>query len=59
MPEQAPLHPVKANPLPGLTVSATAVPVTNAAEQVLPQLIPAGLLTIVPPLAGEAFTFSV
>ena len=42
VPEQAPDHPVKAEPTAGVAVSVTGV-VANEAEQVPPQSIPAGL----------------
>lgn len=56
VPAQAPPHPVNADPWAGATVRATAVPETKLVEQVLPQLIPAGLLIIVPPADGFALT---
>jgi len=46
VPLQAPLQPVNVEPAAGLAVSTT-VPL-NDAEQVAPQLIPAGLLVTVP-----------
>jgi len=46
VPVQAPLQPVKAEPAAAVAVSVT-VPL-NDAEQVVPQLIPAGLLVTVP-----------
>jgi hypothetical protein len=44
----APLHPAKVVPAAGVAVSVTSVPLLNEAEQVPPQLIPAGLLVTVP-----------
>jgi hypothetical protein len=44
----APLHPENADPLAGVAVKVTCVPLTNAALHVAPQLIPAGLLVTVP-----------
>ena len=43
-----PLQPVKVEPAAGLAVRVTAVPLAKLAEQVAPQLIPAGLLVTVP-----------
>ena len=49
VPEQpAPLQPVKVEPAAGVAVSVTTVPSLNDAEQVAPQLIPAGELVTVP-----------
>ena len=48
VPVQAPLQPAKA-PLPLIfTVNVTVPPLANGAVQILPQLIPAGVLVIVP-----------
>ena len=55
-PEQAPPHPVKTKPCFGLTVRATVVPVTKLVEQDVPQLMPPGLLEMVPPEVGFAAT---
>src|SRR5207249_577708 len=43
-----PLQPVKVEPAAGVAVSVTAVPLEKLAEQVAPQLIPAGELVTVP-----------
>ena len=43
-----PLQPVKMEPAAGAAVSVTAVPLVKLAEQVAPQVIPAGLLVTVP-----------
>jgi hypothetical protein len=43
-----PLHPTKADRRPGLAVSVTVTLLANEAEQVDPQLIPAGLEVTVP-----------
>jgi hypothetical protein len=56
VPEQAPLQPVKALPRAGTTVRAMVLPVTKSLVQVSPQLMPAGLLTTMPPVAGTACT---
>src|SRR5947208_11519601 len=43
-----PLQPLKVEPAAGAAVSVTAVPPAKLAEQVAPQLMPAGLLVTVP-----------
>src|SRR5436309_8496074 len=43
-----PLQPLKVEPAAGLAVSVTAVPLVKLAEQVAPQVIPAGELVTVP-----------
>src|SRR5439155_25284011 len=43
-----PLQPVKVEPAAGVAVSVTAVPLVKLAEQVTPQVIPAGVLVTVP-----------
>ena len=48
VPEQAPLHPTKMELAAGAAVNVTDVPALNDAEQVAPQLIPAGEEVIVP-----------
>jgi hypothetical protein len=48
VPPHAPLQPLKLEPLAGLAVRVTFVFAAKLAEQVLPQLIPAGLLVTVP-----------
>src|SRR3989449_785364 len=49
VPEQPPpLQPVKVEPAAGAAVSVTAVPLVKLAEQVAPQVIPAGALVTVP-----------
>jgi hypothetical protein len=47
-PAHAPPQPLKLEPLAGVAVSVTALPLAKLAEQVLPQLIPAGLELTVP-----------
>jgi hypothetical protein len=49
VPVQAPDHPVKLELADGAAVNVTGVPKLKEAEQVAPQLIPAGLLVTVPP----------
>ena len=58
VPWQAPDQPLKVDPEAGVAVSTTAVPLLNVAEQVEPQLIPAGLLVTVPVPVPESFTVS-
>jgi hypothetical protein len=59
VPEQPPpVHPAKKYPVPGVAVSVICVLCANVAEQVVGQLIPAGLLVIVPWLAAGAVTVS-
>ena len=48
VPVQAPPQPAKTEPLPGVAVSVTAVPLASVAEHVVPQSTPAGLLVTVP-----------
>ena len=43
-----PLQPAKTDPEEGIAVSVTLVPPENDREQVVPQLIPLGLLVTVP-----------
>lgn len=43
-----PLQPAKTDPLDGVVVRVTEVPLLNDAEQVLPQMIPSGVLVTVP-----------
>jgi len=43
-----PDQPAKVEPKAGVAVKVTAVPLLNVAEQLLPQLMPAGLLVTVP-----------
>jgi hypothetical protein len=58
VPVQAPLQPVKVAPAAGAAVSVTAVPLLKAAEQVVPQLMPAGVLVTVPAPAPARLTLS-
>ncbi len=48
VPEQAPLQPANVDPALATAVSVTVVPLAKAAEQMEPQLIPAGELVTVP-----------
>jgi phage tail protein X len=56
VPVQAPLQPVKVAPAAGVAVSVTAVPLLKDAEQVVPQLMPAGALVTVPDPAPARLT---
>src|SRR6185436_18233283 len=47
VPVQAPLQPVKVEPVAGAAVRLTAAPLVNEAEQVAPQEMPAGVLVTV------------
>src|SRR5437773_1503636 len=59
-PEQPPpLQPAKVEPPAGLAVSVTEVPELYEAEQVAPQLIPAGFEVTVPPPEPGLLTVSV
>lgn len=49
VPVQAPLHPVKLLEPSGVAVSVTVVPPSKTVLQLVPQLIPLGLLLITPP----------
>src|SRR5438552_1416454 len=60
VPEQPPpLQPVKVEPAAGVAVSVTAVPLEKLAEQVAPQVIPAGALVTVPLPVPALLTVSV
>lgn len=58
VPEHAPVHPVKLEPLLGFAVNVTDVPVAKTALHVSPQLIPAGALVTVPVPVPESVTVS-
>jgi len=58
VPEHAPVHPVKVEPLLGFAVSVTDVPMVKLALHVDPQLMPAGLLVCVPVPVPEFVTVS-
>jgi hypothetical protein len=58
VPAHAPLHPVNIAPAPGAAVRVTSVPLLNDAEQVMPQLIPAGVLVTAPDPAPARLTVS-
>src|SRR5205823_3595817 len=59
-PEQPPpLQPLKVEPAAGAAVSVTAVPLAKLAEQVAPQVMPAGLLVTVPAPVPALETVSV
>ena len=46
--QPVPLHPAKVDPDAGVAVKATTAPLLKLAEQVVPQLMPAGELVTVP-----------
>ncbi len=58
VPVQAPPQPVKTDPALARAVRSTLVPEVKVAEQVAPQLIPAGLLVTVPEPAPCGVTVS-
>jgi len=58
VPEHAPVHPANMEPAEGEAVRVTTVPLTKFAEQVLPQLMPAGLDVTVPPPVPAFVTVS-
>jgi hypothetical protein len=58
VPVQAPLQPLKPLPGNGVAVKVTLVPPENAAPQVMPQLMPAGLLVTEPVPVPDLLTVS-
>ena len=48
VPEQAPLHPAKVEPVAGVAVKVTETPELNEALQVVPQLMPVRFDVMVP-----------
>jgi hypothetical protein len=56
VPEQAPDQPAKVEPVPGVAVRVTLVPLEKEALHVEPQLIPLGLLVTVPVPARETLS---
>jgi hypothetical protein len=57
-PQPPPVHPVNDEFVPAVSVRVTWVPLSKVALHVVPQLMPAGLLLIVPPPAPAACTLS-
>ena len=57
-PHAPPLHPPKVDPFAAAAVSVTLVPKANDAEQVVPQLMPAGVEVTVPEPVPAFFTVS-
>ena len=51
-------HPAKVDPALGVALNVTAVPLAKLALHVWPQLMPAGLLVIVPPPVPALCTLS-
>jgi len=58
VPVQLPLQPVNEEPDAGAALRLTAVPLLNEALQVVPQLMPAGVLVTLPVPAPPLFTLS-
>ena len=59
VPSQGPaLQPAKVEPVAGVAVKVTAVPLAKLAEQVAPQLMPAGVLVTVPEPVPDLVTVS-
>jgi hypothetical protein len=56
---QLPVQPANVEPEAGIAVKVMAVPLLSVVEQVLPQLIPVGLLVTVPVPVPARFTVSV
>jgi len=59
VPLQAPLQPVKVEPVPGVAVRVTVLPAAMVALQVLPQFTPAGDEVTVPAPVPALVTLSV
>jgi hypothetical protein len=58
VPVHPPVHPPNVEDDPGASVSVTTVPAGNVPWHVVPQLMPAGLLVMVPPPVPELCTVS-
>ena len=58
IPVQLPLQPVKVEPVPGVAVNVTGVPLVNEAAHVAPQAMPAGALVTVPVPVPDLVTVS-
>ena len=58
VPLHPPAHPPNVEVDPGVSVSVTTVSAGNVPWHVVPQLMPAGLLVMVPPPAPEPCTVS-
>jgi hypothetical protein len=58
LPLQSPVHPLNDEFAPAVSVSITCIPLAKVALHVVPQLMPAGLLLIVPPPAPAALMLS-
>lgn len=55
VPEHAPVQPEKVYPVLGVAVRVTTLLELNGAEQLDPQLMPAGEVVMVPLVGGKAF----
>jgi len=58
VPLQAPVQPAKVELAAGVGVSVTAVPAAKLAAHVVPQLMPAGVLAMLPVPVPEGVTVS-
>jgi hypothetical protein len=58
VPLQAPNHPANVDPVFGVAVSVTEIPLLNSAVHIEPQLIPGGLLVTIPLPSPERVTVS-
>ena len=58
VPLQAPVQPAKVELAAGVAVSVTAVPAAKLAMHVVPQLMPAGVLAMLPVPVPEGVTVS-
>ena len=58
VPVHPPVHPPNVEVDPGASLSVTTVPAANVYWHVVPQLMPAGLLVMVPAPVPESFTVS-
>jgi len=58
LPLQPPVHPVKDEPAAEVSLRVIWVPLEKLASQIFPQLMPTGLLLIIPPPAPVVWTLS-
>ncbi len=59
VPEQTPWYPLKVEPVAAVAFKVTLVPSAKTKEQVVPQLMPAGVLVTVPEPSPDFVTVSV